>query len=107
MLSQVVTNQAEQQREIQQDMAATSRISYQLKGVARVCVDQWKKSRAEGAPIVRWVVFEEAFMGLFFPRELREAKKNGPTPSSASAPAPRNKGEYKNQNSQNFRARPA
>ncbi|WMV18849.1 hypothetical protein MTR67_012234 [Solanum verrucosum] len=33
--------------------------------------------------------------------------QKGPTPSSASAPAPRNKCEYNSQNSQNFRARPA
>ncbi|WMV50625.1 hypothetical protein MTR67_044010 [Solanum verrucosum] len=30
-------------------------------------------SRAEGAAIVRWDVFESTFMGRFFPRELREA----------------------------------
>ncbi|KAK4718245.1 hypothetical protein R3W88_016583 [Solanum pinnatisectum] len=33
-----------------------------------------QKSRAEGAPIVSWAVFESAFMRRFFPRELREAK---------------------------------
>ena len=31
----------------------------------------------------------------------------GPAPSSASALAPRNKGEYNSQNSQNFKSRPA
>ncbi|XP_049378074.1 uncharacterized protein LOC125842814 [Solanum stenotomum] len=31
-------------------------------------------------------------MGRFFPNELREAKSNGPAPSSASAPAPKNRG---------------
>jgi len=36
--------------------------SYQLKG------------RADDASIVRWDAFESAFMGHFFPRELREAK---------------------------------
>ncbi|KAH0652537.1 hypothetical protein KY289_030215 [Solanum tuberosum] len=46
--------------------------AYQLKGIARVRFDQWKKNRAEDAPIVSWVVFESAFM--FFPRELQEAK---------------------------------
>lgn len=49
-------------------------VAYQLKGAARIWFDQWKKSRAEGAPIVSWVVFESAFMGCFFPHELREAK---------------------------------
>ncbi|KAH0646574.1 hypothetical protein KY284_034458 [Solanum tuberosum] len=33
--------------------------------------------------------------------------QKGPTPSSSSALAPRNKGEYNSQNSQNFRAKPA
>ncbi|KAG5594941.1 hypothetical protein H5410_036173, partial [Solanum commersonii] len=34
-------------------------------------------------------------------------KPNGHAPSSANVPAPKNRGEFKNQNSQNFRARPA
>ncbi|KAH0679464.1 hypothetical protein KY284_020549 [Solanum tuberosum] len=34
-------------------------------------------------------------------------KQKGPAPSSASAPAPRNRGDYNGQNSQDFRARPA
>ncbi|KAG5572887.1 hypothetical protein H5410_062653 [Solanum commersonii] len=34
-------------------------------------------------------------------------KQKGPTPSSASALAPRNKGEYNSQNSQHFRVRPS
>lgn len=32
-------------------------VAYQLKGVARVWYEQWKKCRVEGAPIVRWIVF--------------------------------------------------
>ncbi|XP_049391469.1 uncharacterized protein LOC125855827 [Solanum stenotomum] len=117
--SQVVANQASQQRGVRHDVADTSIIreflrmnpleftsssvtedpknfveefhkvfevmhvadaepvevaSYQLKGVARVWYDQWMKSRAERTLIVSWVVFEEAFLGSFFPRELREAK---------------------------------
>ncbi|WMV24113.1 hypothetical protein MTR67_017498 [Solanum verrucosum] len=40
-------------------------------------------------------------------RSTFQHKKKGPTPSSASAPTPRNKCEYNSQNSQNFRARPA
>ncbi|KAG5619951.1 hypothetical protein H5410_005169 [Solanum commersonii] len=44
--------------------------------VEEIWFDQWKKSRAKGAPIVSWAVFEEAFMGRFFPCELREAKYN-------------------------------
>ncbi|WMV59177.1 hypothetical protein MTR67_052562 [Solanum verrucosum] len=49
-------------------------VAYQIKGVARIWFDQWKKNRVEGAPLVSWVVFEEAFLRNFFPRELREAK---------------------------------
>ncbi|XP_015165553.1 uncharacterized protein [Solanum tuberosum] len=49
-------------------------VAYQLKGVARIWYDQWKKNKAEGVPIVSWDVFESAFMGCFFPHELREAK---------------------------------
>ncbi|KAH0672886.1 hypothetical protein KY284_023973 [Solanum tuberosum] len=119
MLSQVVTNQAGQQRENRQEVADTSRVreflrmnppsftsssvieetkkfieelqkvfeimhvadaervelaAYQMKGVAIIWFDQWKKNQAEGALLVSWVMFEEAFLGRFFPRELREAK---------------------------------
>ncbi|XP_049399933.1 uncharacterized protein LOC125864025 [Solanum stenotomum] len=81
--------------------------SYQLKCNTRTWFDQWKKSRADDAPILSWIVFESAFLGSFFPRELREAKKKRPTPSSASAPAPNYKGDSSSQNSQNFKAKPA
>ncbi|KAH0642176.1 hypothetical protein KY285_034832 [Solanum tuberosum] len=130
-------------------------VAYQLKNVPRTWFDLWKKGRAEGAPILTWAMFEQAFLGLHptFPicsgdgcvyeeydefveeeklrdreefrnkkakignefgqqrsnvnRSSFQQKQNGPAPSSASAPAPRNKGEYNGQNSQNFRARPA
>ncbi|KAH0758077.1 hypothetical protein KY290_021570 [Solanum tuberosum] len=42
--------------------------AYQLKGVARIWFDQWKKNRAEDALVVSWIVFESALMGNFFPR---------------------------------------
>lgn len=48
--------------------------TYQLKVVARIWFDQWKKGRYEGAPIVSLLVFESAFMGRFFPHEIRETK---------------------------------
>ncbi|WMV41387.1 hypothetical protein MTR67_034772 [Solanum verrucosum] len=48
--------------------------TYQLKSVAMIWFDQLKKGRVEGAPIFSFVVFESAFMGRFFPRELRKAK---------------------------------
>ncbi|XP_015164177.1 uncharacterized protein [Solanum tuberosum] len=48
--------------------------AYQLKNVARTWFDQWKKGRAEGAPLASWACFEEAFFGRFFSRELKEAK---------------------------------
>ncbi|KAH0657727.1 hypothetical protein KY289_026475 [Solanum tuberosum] len=57
------------------DVERVELATYQLKGVARIWYDQWKKKRVEGAPSVSWVVFEGAFMGHFFPRMLREAKE--------------------------------
>ncbi|XP_049399727.1 uncharacterized protein LOC125863761 [Solanum stenotomum] len=48
--------------------------SCQLKCNARTWFDQWKKSRADDAPVLSWIVFESAFLGSFIPRELREAK---------------------------------
>ncbi|WMV50683.1 hypothetical protein MTR67_044068 [Solanum verrucosum] len=48
--------------------------AYQLMGVARIWFDQWKKTMVEDAPLVSWACFEEAFLGHFFHRELREAK---------------------------------
>lgn len=47
---------------------------YQLKGVDKILYEQWKKSRVEWASIVRWVVFENALTGSFFPHELREQR---------------------------------
>ncbi|XP_049387465.1 uncharacterized protein LOC125851761 [Solanum stenotomum] len=46
--------------------------AYQLKGIARVWFDQWKKNRADDTPIMSWVVFESALMGYFFPRICHE-----------------------------------
>ncbi|WMV18322.1 hypothetical protein MTR67_011707 [Solanum verrucosum] len=48
--------------------------AYQLKNVARTWFDQWKEGRAENAPPASWACFEEAFLGRFYPRELKEAK---------------------------------
>ncbi|XP_015167835.1 uncharacterized protein [Solanum tuberosum] len=45
--------------------------AYQLKGVARVWYDQWKKSRADGALIVSWAVFDEAFLRMVADRTSR------------------------------------
>uniref|UniRef100_M1DUV7 Gag-pol polyprotein n=1 Tax=Solanum tuberosum TaxID=4113 RepID=M1DUV7_SOLTU len=66
-------------------VADTERVElakYQLNNVARTWFDQWKEGRAEDTP----------------------PKQKGHASSSASAPAPKNKGEH---NSQNFRAKPA
>ncbi|WMV32871.1 hypothetical protein MTR67_026256 [Solanum verrucosum] len=49
-------------------------VTYQLKSIARIWFDQWKKGRAEGASILSWAMFESAFIGRLFSRELREAK---------------------------------
>ncbi|KAH0641167.1 hypothetical protein KY285_037753 [Solanum tuberosum] len=35
---------------------------------------KWEGGRAEDAPPASWACFEEAFLGRFFPRELKEAK---------------------------------
>jgi len=48
--------------------------AYQLKNIARTWFDQWKEGRAEDAPPANWACFEEAFLGRFFPQELKEAK---------------------------------
>nr|AAT39297.2 Gag-pol protein, putative [Solanum demissum] len=48
--------------------------AYQLNDVARTWFDQWKGGRVKNAPPANWACFEEAFLGHFFPRELREAK---------------------------------
>ncbi|XP_049372513.1 uncharacterized protein LOC125837432 [Solanum verrucosum] len=76
------------------DVECVELAAYQLKGVARVWYDQWKKS---SAPIEK----SNANLSSF------QHKPNRPAPSSASAPAPKSRGEFKDQNSQNFRARPA
>ncbi|XP_015086954.1 uncharacterized protein LOC107030064 [Solanum pennellii] len=47
---------------------------YQLKGVARTWFDQWKDGRVEDAPRPSCACFKEAFLGRFFPCELKEAK---------------------------------
>ncbi|KAH0715889.1 hypothetical protein KY284_008794 [Solanum tuberosum] len=48
--------------------------AYQLKNIARTWFDQWKEGRAEDAPPANRACFEEAFLGSFFPRKLKEAK---------------------------------
>ena len=48
--------------------------AYQLKNVATTCFDQWKEKRDEDAPHPSLACFEEAFLGSFFPRKLKETK---------------------------------
>ena len=48
--------------------------AYQLKCVTRTLFDQWMDGRVEGTPHPSWACLEEAFLGRFFPRELKEAK---------------------------------
>src|ERR1051325_3727137 len=58
-------------------VADTERVelaAYQLKGVARIWFDQWRGAKAEGALAITWAVFEDAFLGQYFPREMRQAK---------------------------------
>ncbi|KAG5580190.1 hypothetical protein H5410_050817 [Solanum commersonii] len=61
-------------------------VAYQLKNVVRTWFDQWKEGRTKDAP---------------------PATKEKVAPSSASALAPMNKGEYNGKNSQHLRPRPA
>jgi len=56
------------------DIERVELAAYQMKGVARIWFDQWKKNRAEDAPPASWAYFEEAFLGGFFPQALKEAK---------------------------------
>jgi len=48
--------------------------SYQLKDVAHIWFMQWKDNRGVDAALVSWDCFSGAFLDIFFPRELREAK---------------------------------
>ncbi|XP_049356323.1 uncharacterized protein LOC125820943 [Solanum verrucosum] len=89
MLSQVVTNQAGQQKGARQEEADTSRIreflrmnppSFTGSSTTEDPVNfieelkKWKRSRVEDAPSASWACFEEAFLGRFFPQELKKAK---------------------------------
>ena len=60
-------------------MGVTSRekaelASYQLKDVAQIWFTQWKANRPVGADPIEWEEFKEAFLGRYFPREMRECK---------------------------------
>ncbi|WMV37378.1 hypothetical protein MTR67_030763 [Solanum verrucosum] len=48
--------------------------SYQLKYVAHIWFTQWKENMCGSAAHVTWDCFTEAFLDIFFLRELREAK---------------------------------
>lgn len=50
---------------------------FYFRGVTLSCdiwFDQFKKDKVEGAPLMSWCLFEEAFLWNFFPRELLEEK---------------------------------
>lgn len=49
-------------------------VSYQLKGIERIWSSQLKKNTVERALHLTWVLFEDSFLGCFFPRTMREAK---------------------------------
>ena len=42
-------------------------VAYQLKGITKVLLDQWKRNTLEDALIVSWDVFENSLMGHFIP----------------------------------------
>ncbi|KAK4706937.1 hypothetical protein R3W88_033498 [Solanum pinnatisectum] len=87
MLSQVVTNQAGKHRENRHKVADTLTIreflrmnppSFTGSSVTEdpdnFVEELQKKNRVERAPPASWACFEEAFLGNFFSRELKEAK---------------------------------
>lgn len=49
-------------------------VSYQLKDVANVWCNQQEESHSKYVKPSVWDEFEIAFLGYFFPRELREVK---------------------------------
>ena len=49
-------------------------VAYQLTSISRTCFDQWKEGRYEDAPPANWACLKVAFLGHFFPRELKDAK---------------------------------
>ncbi|WMV58652.1 hypothetical protein MTR67_052037 [Solanum verrucosum] len=53
------------------DIVRVNLDSYKFKSIARIWFDQWKKNTKEGAPLLCWAMFEDAFLGCFFLRELR------------------------------------
>ncbi|XP_049364484.1 uncharacterized protein LOC125829278 [Solanum verrucosum] len=82
-------------------------VAYQLKGVAREVEEDKLRDREEF-----WNKKAKATGTEFGQQKTENANRSsyqqrptGPSPSSASSLAPRNRGEFKNQNSQNFRAR--
>ena len=48
--------------------------SYQLKDVVQTWCKMLQDSRALSGVLVTWELFKTAFMEIFFPREMREAK---------------------------------
>ena len=54
------------------DVKRVELAAYELKGVA--WCDQLKDGRAEDAPHPSWACLKKAFLGWFFPRELKEDK---------------------------------
>ena len=48
--------------------------SYQLKDVAQTWFKMWQVSQVLGGVPVTWELFKTAFLAIFFPMEIREAK---------------------------------
>ena len=48
--------------------------SYQLRDVSQIRYTRWKNNRPEGP--IGWEEFKEAFLGNYFPQEMREVKAN-------------------------------
>lgn len=56
------------------DTVSVELASYHLKDVSRIWFDQWKKITGKNVTPLGWAIFEYAFLGHFFSKELREAK---------------------------------
>ncbi|XP_049372626.1 uncharacterized protein LOC125837574 [Solanum verrucosum] len=119
MLSQVVSNQAGQQRVGFQDVADTSRIhellrmntleftgSNVIEGLENFLEELSKMFEVmHVADVERMDLAAYQLRGVSI-RRARQERQTRPTPSSASAPALRNICDFRNQNPQNSRARP-
>ncbi|MDV3192760.1 MAG: hypothetical protein Q8840_02270 [Sweet potato little leaf phytoplasma] len=56
------------------DFKGVEFVAYQLKDVAYQWYEEWKQLRGDDSEPSLWDEFLSAFLGHFFPQELKEAK---------------------------------